>query len=124
MTGAAQRPGFYSYDFRGNKFPLWVRAGHRVTVALTRETRGRAGLLYSPLRTGAVPVRNGYRVITFIACRRGEFSPGLGAKAGRLTFWAGGIAAPAPLCVPLRVWVDDERSPRRAMIDLGAGDCE
>jgi hypothetical protein len=123
MTGAATTPGYYSPEAGGNKFPLYVRAGHRVTLALTRATRGRAGLHYSPLPNGAVPVRDGYRVITFISCRRGEFSPGLGSNAGRLSFWAGGVVAPAPLCVPLLVWVDDEPSPQRGVIDLGAGNC-
>jgi hypothetical protein len=68
-------------------------------------------------------VRESYRVITFIACRRGQFSPGLGAKAGRLSFWAGGVVARAPRCVPLHIWVDGERSPRRAVIHLGVRDC-
>jgi hypothetical protein len=75
MTGAGVTPGYYSPDFGGNKFPLYVRAGHRVTLALTRGTRGRARLAYDPLPNGTVRVRDAHRVITFIACRRGEFSP-------------------------------------------------
>lgn len=123
MSGAAASPGGYSYDFGGNKFPLYVRAGHRVTLALTRSTRGHAGLHYVALPR-VVPPRSGYRVITFIACRQGEFSPGLGSNAGRLSFWAGGVVASAPRCVPLLVWVDEEPSPRRAVIHLGVTDCE
>jgi len=123
MSGAARVPGFYSPEFGGNKFPLYVKAAHRVTLALTADTRGRAGLAYGPLPPGEVGVREAHRVITFIACRRGQFSPGLGAKAGRLSFWAGGVVARAPRCVPLLIWVDDEPAPRRAVIHLGVRDC-
>jgi hypothetical protein len=123
MSGAARVPAFYSPEFGGNKFPLFVRAGHRVTLALTPDTRGQAALAYGPLPPGTVKVREANRVITFIACRRGQFSPGLGAKAGRLSFWAGGVVARGPRCVPLLIWVDDEPSPRRAVIHLGVRDC-
>ena len=122
MSGAAVTPAYYHPGFRGNKFPLYLRAGHRVTLALTRETRGRAGLAYHALPRVASP-QGGYRVITFIACRQGEFSPGLGSNAGRLSFWAGGVRATAPMCVPLLIWVDDEPSARRAVIHLGVDEC-
>lgn len=123
MSGAARVPAFYSPEVGGNKFPLYVKAGHRVTVALSAEARGQAGLAYGPLPPGKVEVREAHRVITFIACRRGQFSPGLGAKAGRLSFWAGGVVAHGRRCVPLRIWVDDEPSPRRAVIHLGVREC-
>jgi len=32
MRGAAATPAYYSESFGGNKFPLYVRGGHRVTV--------------------------------------------------------------------------------------------
>jgi hypothetical protein len=123
MVGAAVTPGYYSESFHGNKFPLYLKAGHRVTLALTPGTRGRAGLAYGPLPEGDVRVPDAHRVITLIACRRGEYSPGRGGPAGRVSFWAGGVVALAPRCVPLLIWVDDEPSPRRAVIHLGVTDC-
>lgn len=123
MTGAAVIPGFYSPAFHGNKFPLYVLAGHRVTLSLTPGTRGRAGLAYGPLPQGDVGVAEAHRVVTLIACRRGEYSPNLGGPARRASFWAGGVVAAAPRCVPLLIWVDKERAPRRAVIHLGVADC-
>lgn len=123
MAGARAIPGGYSESFGGNKFPLYVKAGHRVTLALTSGTKGRAALAYGPLPNGFVDVDDGHRVITFIACRRGQFSPGYGGPAGRLTFWSGGVLTVAPRCVPLLIWVDDEPSPRRAVIHLGVSSC-
>jgi hypothetical protein len=123
MTGAADIPGGYSTAFGGNKFPLYVLGGHRVTLSLTPGTRGRAGLAYGPLPKGEVQVPEAHRAITFIACRPGQYSPGWGGTATRVSFWAGGVVAVAPRCVPLLIWVDNERSPRRAVIHLGVTDC-
>ncbi|MGH9204415.1 MAG: hypothetical protein ACRD2A_24570, partial [Vicinamibacterales bacterium] len=123
MSGARAVPGGYSESFHGNKFPLYVKAGHRVTLALTSGTKGRAALAYGPLPNGDVDVDDAHRAITFIACRRGQFSPAAGGPAGRLTFWSGGVLAIAPRCVPVLIWVDDEPSPRRAVIHLGVRDC-
>ena len=119
MSGGAANPGYYSESFGGNKFPLYVRSGHRVTVEVSRGARPGAGLAYGQLPRK----RDGYRVITFISCRRGEFSPGLGSAAGRVSFWSGGVLARSPRCVPLLIWVDDEPRPRRAVIHLGVGTC-
>jgi len=123
MSGARAIPGGYSKSFGGNKFPLYIKAGHRITIALTSGTKERAALAYGPLPNGYVEVDDGHRVITFIACRRGQYSPGFGGPAGRLTFWSGGVLAIAPRCVPLLIWVDHERSPRRAVIHLGVPGC-
>jgi hypothetical protein len=123
MVGGAANPGGYHDGFHGNKFPLYVLAGHRVTLSLTRDTRGRAGIAYGPLPQGDVRVAEAFRVVTLIACRRGEYSPNWGGPAGRASFWAGGIVADAPRCVPLLIWVDDELRPRRAVIHLGVRDC-
>jgi hypothetical protein len=121
LMGAGGTPEFNS-DFRGNKFPLLVRAGHRVTVALSRHTRRGAGLAYGPLPNGEVRVHDAHRVVRFIACRRGEPS-GSSADGRPVTFWSGGVLARSPRCVPLRVWVDDSPSPRRAVIRLGVRGC-
>jgi hypothetical protein len=104
------------------KFPLLVRNGHRVTVELSASTRRGAGLAYGPLPQGETFLRDTHRVVTFIACRRGQHS--WSSADGRpVTFWSGSVIARSPRCVPLRVWVDDERSPRRAVIRLGVRDC-
>jgi len=122
MKGAAATPAYYSESFGGNKFPLYVRGGHRVTVELSRRARRGAGIAYGPFpERRPLDVSDGYRVVTFIACRRGEIS---GRFDGwPVSFWAGGVLARSPRCVPLRVWVDDEPSPRRAVIRLGVRDC-
>ncbi len=122
LIGAGGTPVFVGGSFGGQKFPLLVKAGHRVTVELSRRTRLGAGLAYGPLPQGKVRLRDAHRVVTFIACRRDERS--LSSADGRLvTFWSGGVLARSPRCVPLLVWVDDEPSPRRAVIRLGVRDC-
>ncbi len=123
MVGAGEIPGTYHAGFRGNKFPLYILAGHRVTLSLPRGTRGHAGLAYGPLPQGNVGVDEAHRAVTLIACRRGEYSPNLGGRARRASFWAGGVVADGPRCVPLLIWVDNERAPRRRVIHLGVTEC-
>ncbi|HVL97403.1 MAG TPA: hypothetical protein VM266_16220 [Solirubrobacteraceae bacterium] len=96
-------------EFGGNKFPLFVRNGRRVTIELTRGSARAAGLSYGS-RHG------GHRVVRFVACRRNS-----GSTAGDapVTFWSGFVTARRPLCVRMRVWVDDEPEPRPAHIELG-----
>ena len=106
----------------GNKFPLLVRAGHRVTVELSRRARRFAGLAYGPLPQGEVHLRSTHRVVAFVACGRGEDS-GSSVDGRPVTFWSGGVVARSPRCVPLRVWVDGERSPRRAIIRFDMRRC-
>lgn len=128
MMGAAANPGYYSDSFGGNKFPLLVWGGHRVTVELSRQTRRGASLFYGRFPKGLRDYRDGYRVVTFIACRRGEV-PGSPSDLGSIadgwpvSFWSGGVLVRSPRCVPLLIWVDDEPSPRRAVIHLGVRRC-
>jgi hypothetical protein len=66
---------------------------------------------------GERTVRDGHRVVTFHACsaaRAGSSYDGRDA-----TFWSGFVVTTVPRCLRLRVWVDDERTPRRASIALG-----
>ena len=100
------------------KFPLLVRNGHRVTVELSPST----GLAYGPLPEGETYLRDTHRVVTFIACRHGQRS-GSSADGRPVTFWSGSVLARSPRCVRLLVWVDAERSPRRAVIRLGVPNC-
>jgi hypothetical protein len=106
----------------GNKFPLLVRAGHRVTLELSARTRTFAGLAYGPLPQGEIHLRDAHRVVTFIACPRGQRS-GSSADGQPVTFWSGGVLAGSPRCVPLLVWVDAASSPRRVVIHFGVRSC-
>jgi hypothetical protein len=123
-------------DFGGNKFPLLVRAGHTVTVRLPGTVRDFAGLAYGglgsrPLPQGEVRLRDTAHTMTFVACEPGPPSRGYlpeGPSASRadgepVTFWSGFVVARRPGCVPPEVYVDDEPSPRRAVIDMGGRRC-
>jgi hypothetical protein len=120
MTGARGTSGF-STAFHGNKFPLLVRNGHRVTLELSRRTRSGAGLAYWPLPQGDIGVREAHRVVTFIACNAGRSMSDVDGKP--VTFWSGGIVASSPRCVPIRVWIDRRPVPRNVVIRLGVTRC-
>lgn len=123
LVGAAYTAPETVREFGGNKFPALVRAGHRVTVALSRRTRRVAGLGYGPLPQAVeLSPRDGHRVVTFIACRRGGPS-GSTADGEPVTFWSGFVLTASPRCVPLEVWVDDEPSPRHAALRMGVPRC-
>jgi hypothetical protein len=124
-------------DFGGNKFPLLVKAGHTVTVRLAGRARNFAGLAYGGLGHGPLPqgvqlrLRDAAHTMTFIACHRGRptrrwLSEGPSASRAdgeAVTFWSGFVIARRPGCVPLEIYVDAERSPRRAVIDMDGGRC-
>jgi hypothetical protein len=114
LVGAAYTDPGTVVELGGNKFPLLVRAGHRVTVELSPRTRRVASLGYGPLPQGIeLYPRHGHPAVRFIACRRG----------GPVTFWSGFVLTRSPRCVPLAVWVDDERAPRRTVLRMGPRDC-
>jgi hypothetical protein len=94
ITGARGNAGWASV-YHGDKFPLLVRNGHRVTLELSARTRTFAGLAYGPLPQGQTHLRDTHRVVRFTAC-----------PANRL-----------------RIWIDSKRSPRRAVIRLGVQRC-
>jgi hypothetical protein len=104
----------------GNKFGLLVRQGHRVTLELSRRSRRGAGLAYGPLPQGEVHLRDAHRVVTSIACKRDSGSTADGLP---VTFWSGFVLARSPRCVPLLVWIDGGRAPRRAVIHFGVRRC-
>jgi hypothetical protein len=125
LVGAGRTPPFVLTSTGKDgfqKFPLLVRNGHRVTVELSMETRRSAGLAYGPLPEGENHLRDTHRVVTFIACRPGA-RPTSRADGQPVTFWSGSVYARSPRCIPLFVWVDNERSPRRAVIHLGVRTC-
>lgn len=112
MTDAAT-----AREFGGNKFPVLVAAGHRVTIELTRRTRRFASLGYGIHRDGAVTVADGHRVVTFRSCSAERALSR--ADGRRVTFWSGFVLVSEPSCVPLRIWIDGETKPRQARIALG-----
>ena len=123
LVGAASTPPETVRAVGGEKFPALVRAGHRVTVALSRRTRRAAGLGYGPLPEAVeLRARDGHRVVTFIACPRGKPS-GSATDGEPVTFRSGFVLTRSPRCVPLEVWVDDQPSPRHTALPMGVPRC-
>lgn len=104
VGGATFTDAATARKFGGNKFPLLVRAGHRVTV----RARGRARIAYGPLEAR--------RAITFQAC---STAASRSSADGPVTFWSGFVTTPSPACVMLDVRADDEPDARRLSLDLG-----
>jgi hypothetical protein len=133
LEGAGQRtPARVVREFGGNKFPLLVKAGHTVTVRLPRAVRRFAGLAYGGLGNGPLPqgktrLRDTAHTMTFVACQPGRPSrsyrldgpSGSYADGQSVTFWSGFVVMRKPARVPLQVYVDDDPSPRHAVIDMG-----
>jgi hypothetical protein len=114
-----------SDDGIGTKLFVVVKGGHRVTLELSRSTRRGAGLGFGfGQNQGEVRLRDTRRVVTFIACRRGE-SPGTHPPPDGwpVSGWVGFLLARSPRCVPLLIGVDDDPSPRRAVIRFGVPSC-
>ncbi len=123
LLGAAYTDPETVREFGGDKIMALLRPGHRVTVALPRGIRDVAALGYGPLpELTALAPADGHRAVTFVSCVPGQPS-GSTADGQPVTFWAGFVLAAAPVCVPLSVWVDDERAPRRAVLRMGADRC-
>lgn len=107
-------------EFGGNKFPALVRAGHTVTVELSRRANRSASLFYAIGSGGvltATRVGDGRRAITFRACSARK--AGSDADGEPVTFWSGFVVVSKPVCVRLKVWIDDLPTPRRSRIALG-----
>jgi hypothetical protein len=121
VGGAEATPKALVVAHEGQKFPLLVKAGHTVTVSVPPEARRFGGLAYGPFPEERIRARDAHDEITFVACNRDESS---GSRAGGpVTFWSGFVMTSVPTCLPLDVYVDDEPSPRRVEIALGA-DCD
>jgi hypothetical protein len=118
----AARP--WAYRVEGEKLFVVVRGGHRVTLELSPRTRRGAGLVFGKFRNANVRLSEARRVATFIACQRGEWPAGSIPDGWPVSGWVGGLLALSPRCVPLLIWVDDEPSPRRAVIRFGVPICE
>ena len=119
LIGGAYTSAGTVRQFGGNKFPLIVKAGHAVTVRVSRRARRTAGLAYGPLpQRRETTVRDSHRTVTFVACAPGRPSENK-ADGVPITFWSGGVVARRPVCVPLEVYVDAEPAPRRVGLPLG-----
>jgi hypothetical protein len=105
----------------GNKVFVVVRGGHRVTLELSRETRREVGFVFGPYPDGQVDLAETRRVVTFVACRRGEVRVRL--DGWPVSGWVGGLLATSARCVPLRVWIDDEPRPLAVVLRFGVPDC-
>ena len=105
----------------GQKYPAVLLAGHRATVELSRAARRSASLLYADdhwnMPDGTRTVGDGHRVVEFRGCPRHR--AGSSYDGRRATFWSGFVLTTVPRCLTLRVWIDDERTPRRARLPLG-----
>jgi hypothetical protein len=109
---------------KGQKFPVLVRAEHRVTLVIPEEARAFAGLGYGPLPQGEITLEEAHTRVTFVACPADEPSYSQpGRRVGATTFWSGFVVAHEPHCVPLDVWVDDETTPQRIVLELGVRPC-
>lgn len=127
LIGGAYTDPSTAREFGGNKFPLLVKAGHSVTVRLARPGRQSFALGYGPLPQGRVKLSDAYDSVTFVACRPGRPTrrysangpSGSYADGVAVTFWSGFVLTRAPACIPLDIYVDNARSPRRVDLPLG-----
>lgn len=127
-AGAIFAPGIVRYadtfGMVGEKMFVVVKGGHRVTLELPVATRRHVGLGFVAPPSGIEwTVRNARRVVTFAACRRGEYPYRSPPTGWPVSGWVGFLLASSPRCVRFRVWVDDEPRPRRALIRFGVRDC-
>jgi hypothetical protein len=123
LVGAGEpQPASVVESHGGQKFPLLVRAGHTVTVEVPAEARELVALGYGPLPQGEIEFDDGHPAVSFEACSAGGPSSSTAGPGEPVTFWSGFVLASEPTCAPLDLYIDDETTPRRAEIALGA-DC-
>jgi hypothetical protein len=120
LVNAAYTPPAVVEAYGGQKFQALVRNGHSVTLELAPGARPYAGLAYGALPQGEIHLPDTHRVVSFQACARGS-----GSTANRkpVTFWAGGVLASSPRCIPLLVRIDHEPSPRLVSLRMGVRRC-
>jgi hypothetical protein len=123
LVGAAYTETETIREFGDDKLFALLRPGHRVTLALPPGRRRVAALGYGPLpELVELKPRDGIRAVTFVSCPPGERS-GSTADGEPVTLWVGFILASRPQCLPISVWVDDDPTPRRALLRLGVERC-
>jgi hypothetical protein len=109
-------------EFGGDKIFVLVRPGHRVTLALSRETYRIASLGYGPLPENVeLTPQDGHRVVTFSACSAERAWSSAGGEP--ITFWSGFMLTDTFFCMPIDVWIDDEPKPRKVALGMGVRDC-
>jgi hypothetical protein len=116
LVGGAYTDPATVREFGGNKFPLLVRPGHTVTMAIAPKARRFARLAYGPLPQGEIKLRDAYTSATFIPCRRGKSWSSADGK--EVTFWSGFVLTRRPACLPLDIAIDGA-PPRRVGFALG-----
>jgi hypothetical protein len=124
VGGAEFTPPSVVRSVKGQKYPVLVRADHRVRIAVPQEARSFAGLGYGPLPQGEITLKEAHEAVTFIACPASKPSYSQPLKTvGATTFWSGFVVAHEPHCVPLDVYVDNDPAPRRIVLELGVRPC-
>ena len=109
-------------EFGGDKIFVLLQPGHRVTLALSRETYRIASLGYGPLpQEVELTPQDGHRVVTFRSCSAGRVWSSAGGRP--VTFWAGFMLTDTFFCMPIDVWVDDEPKPREIALGMGVRKC-
>jgi hypothetical protein len=100
------------------KVLVTLRKGHRALVEIPNEAAARLRLFYDPEQwnqRGRIRVTSGQRAARFVACPRGEGSPGA-------TQFNGGFLVGEIGCHPLDVSIDGEPA-QRIIVSFGAGRC-
>jgi hypothetical protein len=124
VGGAEFTPPSVVRSVNGQKYPVLVRADHRVQIVVPQEARSFAGLGYGALPQGEITLKAAHKAVTFIACPADEPSfSGVRATVGATTFWSGFVVAHEPHCVPLDVYVDDDPAAHRIVLELGVRPC-
>lgn len=124
VGGSEFTPPSVVRSVKGQKYPVLVRADHKVTLVVPEEARAFAGLGYGPLPQGDITLQEAHKQVTFVACPANKPSYSqAGSTVGATTFWSGFVVAHEPHCVPLDVYVDAEASPRRIVLELGVRPC-
>jgi hypothetical protein len=113
LIGGAYTPPAVVREFGGQKFPLLVMAGHRVTISVPRAI---AGLAYGPLPQGETKLRDTHRKVTFVACDSAHAISS--ADGAAVTFWSGAVLTRRPACIPLEIAIDGG-DPQRVGLALG-----
>ena len=80
-----------------------------------------------PLPEGEVRLRDAAHTMTFVACQPGNparsyrpYGPSASYADGEaVTFWSGFVVMRKTACVPLKVYIDDDPSPRHVELSLG-----
>jgi hypothetical protein len=102
-----------------HKVVVVINGGSDVTLVIPRSERNHASLLWGPTptvtrseaRLGFAQISDGNPAVRFKGCN-GQF----------MEYVGGGFVIAGKRCLPLDLWVDEERGPRRVAASFGAGE--